>query len=219
MTAAQLHVAVNTRLQQVGAHVNDDFLIDEMDYYLTAAQREIVLDRIQQGKGDPASISATDLRPLISEQVLLPLLAATSFPAGVANEYFCPYPEDYIQWMSSETGLTRTADPVIASKEYIQNFPITEADMPRFRITTEHNPHIRNPRVLAKEDFLHVFCDADTTLIDQKITYVRFPLNIILDEADDFENQDPELPDHLHEEIVERALAKILRDLNAQPSE
>lgn len=219
MTAAQLHVAVNTRLQQVGAHVNDDFLIDEMDYYLTAAQREIVLDRIQQGGGDPSKIAVNDLRPLISEAILLPLLDATDFPAGGAGEYFCPWPEDFIQWMSSETGLTRTGDPQIDTKEYVQNLPITENRVIAYRQTTEHNPHIRYPRVLVREDFLHVFCDYQTTLIDQKLVYIRFPLDIKLDESDDFLNQDPELPDHLHEEIVEKALQKILRDLNTKPAE
>lgn len=219
MTAAQLHVAINTRLQQVGAHVNDDFLIDEVDYYLTAAQREIVVNRVQQSAGDPAQLAVNDIRPLISEQVLLPLFDATTFPAGVDNEYYCPYPDDYIMWLSSETGLTRTADPEIATKEYVQNQTITETQIAQFRTNTEHKPHIRNPRVLVREDFLHVFCDYQTTLVDQKITYVRFPLNIVLDEADDFLNQDPELPDHMHEEIIERALQKMLSDLNAEPEQ
>lgn len=219
MTVAQLHVALNTRLQQVGAHVNDDFLLDELDYYLTAAQREIVVNRVQQSAGDPDQLAVNDLRPLISEQVLLPLLEATAFPAGVDNEYFCPWPGDYIMWLSSETGMTRTGNPEIASKEYIQNQAITEGQIANFRVTTEHVPHIRNPRVLVREDFLHVFCDNESTLIDQKIVYLRYPLDIILDEVDDFENQDPELPDHMHEEILERAMQKILRDLNTEPQE
>ena len=108
---------------------------------------------------------------------------------------------------------------MITTQEYVQNVAITENEVIRFRITTEHRPHIRQPRILVREDFLHVFCDEDTTLIDQKIVYARFPLDIKLDEADDFLNQDPELPDHLHDEIVERALQAILRDLNAQPQE
>jgi len=219
MTAAQLHVAINLRLQQVGAHVNDDFLLDEIDYYLTAAQREIVLDRVQQAAGEPARLAVNDLRPLVSEQVLLPAIDAITFPAGVSGEYLIPYPDDYIMWLSSESGMTRTGDPLISTKEYVQNLAITEDQVMRVRTTTEHKPHIRQPRVLVREDFIHVFCDYQTTLIDQKIVYLRYPLDIVLDESDDFLNQDPELPDHMHEEIIERALQKMLRDLNASPEE
>lgn len=219
MTTAELHVAVNTRLQQVGAHVNDDFLLDEMDYYLSAAQRNIVIDRVQQAGGDIAKIPVSDLRPLISEYLLLPLLDASDFPLAIANEYYCPWPEDFLQWMSGETGLTRTADPVIVTKEYVGNIAITEDQVINYRVTTEHSPHIRNPRVVTREDYLHVFCDVDTTLIDQTIQYIRYPNNIVLDESDDFLNQDSELPEHLHDEIVERALQTILRDLNASPEE
>lgn len=214
-----MHTVLNTRLQQVGAHVMDDFIFDETDYYLSAAQRQVVQDRIQQGAGSPEQISSEDLYPVISEDILLPLLDATLLPEGVEHEYLCTWPEDFMKFMSGESKLTRTANPEITTAEYVQNVVITEDAVKRYRVNTEHRPYIRNPRVLPRENFIHVFCDEDTTLTKQKIVYVRSPLDINLDMDNSHLNQDPELPVHLHDEIVERALRSILRDLNATPSE
>ena len=135
--------------------------------------------------------------------------------AGSQFEYLCPYPDNYYEFVSGESGVTRTANPVITVKEYIPNQRIlTDGQLKRYRITTYNKPYIREPRIYLREDFLHVLCDHETTLLDQRLIFVRIPEDIYLDEADASNNVNCELPDQVHDEIVEAALALMVRDLN-----
>lgn len=135
--------------------------------------------------------------------------------AGSQFEYLCPYPDNYYEFVSGESGLTRSANPVISVKEYVPNQRIlTDGQLKRYRVTTYNRPYIREPRIFLREDFIHILCDNETTLIDQRLTFVRNPDDIFLDEDDALNNVNCELPDQVHDEVVEAALSLMVRDLN-----
>ncbi len=66
----------------------------------------------------------------------------------------------------------------------------------------------------AGEDFFHIFADVDTSIEDQKLIYVRYPLRIKW-HPDNLpeENTDCELPDEVHNEVVERAVSLMKNDI------
>ncbi len=135
--------------------------------------------------------------------------------AGSQFEYLCPYPDNYYEFVSGESGLTRSANPVISVKEYIPNQRIlTNGQLKRYRITTNNKPYIREPRIFLRDDFIHVLCDHETTLVDQRLVFVRIPDDIFLDEDDALNNVNCELPEQVHDEVVEEALKLMVRDLN-----
>ena len=138
--------------------------------------------------------------------------------AGAQFEYLCPIPDDYFAFIGGESGLTRTANPVISVKEYVPNMRISsDGQLKRYRVRTGNQPWIREPRIYLRDLFIHVLCDYETTLIDQRLIYVRKPDDILLDEDDAINNVDCELPEHIHDEVVETALQIMIRDLNLVP--
>lgn len=135
--------------------------------------------------------------------------------SGAQFEYLCPYPDNYYEFVSGETGLTRTANPVISVKEYVSNQRIlTNGQLKRYRVTTYNKPYIREPRIFLRDDFIHILCDHETTLIDQRLVFIRIPDDIFLDEDDALNNVNCELPEQVHDEVVEEALKLMVRDLN-----
>ena len=218
MTLVEMHTAIKVQLQQVAAEINDDFLSGEIDVYLNRAQLSVVKSRVNQG--EQGSQAEDDIRTLLHEDFLLPLIDKTAFPTGSDYEYLCPYPDDFLSYLGSEAGLTRSANPTISSKEYVPCRRIGTGDeLERYRVTTFHKPYLREPRILLRDDFLHLFCDHETTLVDAKVIFVRKPQELALDESDSSNNVESELPEHVHDEIVETALKLMLRDLNSTPSQ
>lgn len=165
--------------------------------------------------GDTSSIRITSVENLVVTDGGSVLTFTQTKEAGSQFEYLCPFPDNYYAFISGESGLTRTGNPTISVKEYVSNTRIlTSGQLKRYRVTTFNKPYIREPRIFLREDFLHVLCDDETTLIDQRLVYIREPEEINLDDTDSLNNKDCELPDHIHDEVVEYALQLMSRDLN-----
>ncbi len=310
MTVVDMHIAINTQLQQIDSAVVEDFVSGEIDLYLNRGQLLILKRKVREGQGREAQ--EEDIRTLLVEQVLYPLINRTDLPgnpvsflltisggsgtlgidldqgtgtapydqafsvdaettatnwlsshtstlaalgipiiatsvgsglirlsseelfvitdggstmtftqtpeAGSQFEYLCPIPDDYFTFIGGESGLTRTANPVISVKEYVPNMRISsDGQLKRYRVRTGNQPWIREPRIYLRDLFIHVLCDHETTLIDQRLVYVRKPDDILLDEDDAANNVNCELPEHIHDEVVETALQIMVRDLSLVP--
>jgi hypothetical protein len=215
MTAAEMHAAVAIELQQIASFVYDDFEPEEIDHYLNKAQEDFVQALSREFEGD--NVVKAEIRSLVKEQVLLQPIAASDFPEGNSYEFLIPYPADFWYLLVSESGITRSANPVIGSKVYVPNIDIKNDDLRKVRVTPFHNPYIRYPYVSQMEDFLHIFVDTETTLIDQKVRYIREPVRILWHpDNNDEENFDCELPSVTHDRIVEIAVSLMRRDIPAR---
>lgn len=212
MTSAEMHTAVNIELQQIDSFINDDFQPEEVDYYLNKAQEEIVREYAKVFEANEVAKSA--LNSVVAEQVLLVPIGADTFPTGDTNEKLINYPSDFWYFLSGECGITRTANPTIGSKSYVRMIPARNQDLDKIRITPFHNPYLRYPYVLQKEDFLHIFIDGETTLVDVKINYIRELVKIVYKITNAVEdNSDCELPDNLHQRVVDLAVNYMRRDM------
>ena len=208
MTPNQMHALVQLRLQEVGAYRYEDFLPEEVDVYLNLAQIALV-KRLASAENPRLS---DDLRTLVREQPILPVIDKTILPNGSPHEYAVPFPDDFLYYLGGEAGVTRTALPVIETKEYVGIVLGDETDVPALRVTTFNRPYLKRPIAVMREDFLHVFCDEETTVHDHKLVYLRLPATIKLDETDDYLNTHSDLPEHLHDEIVNGAVALMMSD-------
>ena len=156
MTAAEMHINVDIQLQQVGSFVYQDFSFIEIDLYLNKAQDDLVRERtglIIEGNNLDAIIrlAESDIRGVIKEFILLQPVAASIFIDGDAYEFIVPYPEDYWFYLTGEAGVTRTANPVIAAKAYLEMIIIGNTQLSKVRITPVHSPYIRYPYVIQQE--------------------------------------------------------------------
>lgn len=213
MTSGEMHAAVELELQQVGAFIYDHFEPYEIDHYLNKAQDDIVINRASFFEGNQIVIS--DLKSIVKEFVLLPVIDASTYPEGDQYEFLVPYPADYWIFLAGEAGVTRFANPVIGSKTYLKMVSARNDQLDKVRVIPGiHHPYLRYPAFSQMEDFLHVFIDEETTLVDVKLRYLRYPVRILFDEDNlDEENFDCELSDSVHNEVVERAVALMRVDI------
>lgn len=212
MTALEMHSAVAIELQQIASFVYDDFEPEEIDHYLNKAQEDLVQSLVREFEAN--NIVSGEIRSLIKEYVLIPVINASDFPSGDAYEKLIPYPDDFWYLLVGESGITRTANPTISTKSYITNVSIKSTDLKKVRTTPVHMPYIRYPYICQMEDFIHVFIDTETTLIDQKLRYIREPVKIVWHpNNNEEENYDCELASVTHDRIVEIAVALMKRDI------
>ena len=222
MTTLEMITATQDGVQSINSSVRDDFTNAEIVRYLNIAQIEFIKDRYQ-GINEPGFEEDTkrlsDIQELVTTDFLVPVFEANDLQLGSQYEYLFPYPDDYMFHVTMELGLTRTANPQITAKSYIPCKVITHAEIPYARyITGIHQPYLRNPRVLVREGFFHVFCDAETIAEDGRLIFIRLPDTLTYDETDNSLSVNCELQPHTHTDIVNIAVKLMIGDITDNPS-
>ena len=217
MTIEEMVDAVQLGLQKIDSFARDDFTPDEIVHYLNQAQLEFIKDRFQgqnESGFEETPKRTADLQEIVATEPLIPVLEATSVILGSQYEVLLPYPDPYMFFVYLELGLTRTANPVIASKTYVPCKPGVHGREQFYRVVAgQHSPYIRNPIVLFREGFMHIFTDVDTTVEDGRLTFVRQPDDLLLDQVDPTSSISSELAVHTHFDIVNIAIRIMMDDL------
>lgn len=222
MTVEQMHTDFDLALQKISSFAVEGFESEEIDRYLNQAQLQIIKDRFS-GLNEPGfedtKARTSDLSQVVQTGILIPALDASSVFLGSAYEYLVSYPDDFMYYVAAEGEVTRTANPVIGTATYVPAQLVRNDKIDHFRVAPPHNiPWIRKPGVMFREGFMHWFCDHETTLIQARLVYVRIPDTILRDTVDPSSSIQAELPEHLHTDIVNLAVAIAMRDLTNDPS-
>ena len=136
-----------------------------------------------------------DLRNMIKRDTL-----TIGDPIDTLHGYLVDLPVDYLHYIRSDSQVTRTALPTISSSSIVPNRIVNYTDIDQLVTSAFSKPIIRKPSIVFEEDGkMVVFRDAYTTLEDVYLTYLRMPIEISLD-------NDCELPEYMHEEIVALAV-------------
>jgi hypothetical protein len=111
--------------------------------------------------------------------------------------------------------MTRTQVPAIVSGTYVNNIPVTYDNLLFFESNGTNKPIFKNPKEILEGDFLIVLPDFYTTISHIVVVYIRVPLQMTLDTPVGGSTTNTcELPIHLHQDIVDRAVALSMQTVN-----
>lgn len=201
MNTAQLHIGVNLGLQKVASNIYDDFLSEEVDYYLNETVNNYIKQQYSliknEGRGIEHQYINENLRTLIITDDLAPPVVVSHIP----NAYRFTLPGDYLYYIFSR---------VKVGDQWINNRAVEPKGIKRY-IKTQHNdPIFREFPVLLESDKIIVIGDSTINLSTSAsvvLTYIRKP-NVI-----NFKTAPTDeliLPQHTHTEIVDLTVDKLL---------
>jgi len=221
MTLLEMIRSVELEFQKIDSSSRDAFLPQEITEYLNIAQVEFIKDRFKGGNEpgfEDTTYRIADLQEVVTEAILLPVLEAEDVFLGSKHEYLLPYPENFMFFVGTEVNISRTGIKPIFTNQYIPVTGITHAEIPFCRVTAFNKPYIRSPRLLFREKFMHIFCDADTTMTEGRVVYVANPDKMVYDSVDTSRNVNCELSDHTHGDIVNIAIKLMSASLVSDPT-
>lgn len=213
MDIQEMHIGVNLGVQKVNSNAFDNFLPEEIDYYLNKAQREYIRrqniylkERLKEVSinGKIASSEVLEnLGSLITSESLSPPTAVSYF----SNAFSFSFPPEFdmFQYLySTATVNTNERRPCkLVSPHELHLYSKLNYNEPIFR-------HL--PIYISESKFV-VFKDVKITSIDSlDVVYIKTPDTVSLT-ADPKVNSN--LPVHTHDEIVDIAVGMILGDLKS----
>ena len=223
MNIKQLHIGVNLGVQKIASHQRDDFMPQEIDFYLNNAVNDFITEQysyLKQEKRDTGGQFVNEnLRTLIKTAIINykespPPGDETNATSGsyYPNSIVGPVPQDYLYYVF---GIMRVNDE-LHNLRYIQPKGIKP-----FLATADNSPIFREfPLFISDRDF-SIICDSLVEPDDCNnitITYISKP-DIIEYTEGTKENEYVSLPPHTHKMIVDIAVQTMLRDLSPPTGE
>jgi len=203
LTYLELHIGVNLETQKIGSNINDDFLPEEIDYFLNEAVKDYIKMQYSNIKNEERNVESQfvneNIRTLIKTNNLANIVTVSYLPNTIKGDL----PNDYLYYIFSRTNSNgtwknnRKLEPK-GIKDYIE----TEFNSPLFR---------EYPLLIEGDSVLVIGNATDQLSSNDNIsfTYVKTPEKIALigNESTEFTS----LPEHTHLEIVNIASNKILQ--------
>jgi hypothetical protein len=215
MTVQELHYAVDQGLQKVGSYAYDNFLPEEIDYWLNRAQERFIKDR---------AFSHSDLKQLgfVANQKRLDDLRLivnndytdnTAAQAGIEFQYY-DLPANYLYLINVRANIRRDNCKPATTESPLVTVPV--------RIVANHEVHFlqqdpfarsnsTSPLAILSDRDLKVFQDNENFILEGiSLDYIRTPEQIDLQL-----NQTSELAEHTHQEIIDIAVKTILEAIES----
>lgn len=201
MNATELHIGVNLGVQKVASNINDDFLPQEIDYYLNESVKDYIKQQYSSIKVENRNIESQyvneNLRTLIATAEISPVSVVDYLPNAVQGDI----PSDYLYYIFSRTK---------NDSSWYNNRRLESKGIKNYIETESNSPIFREFPLLIEGDKLTVIgnateeLDTDTTL---RLTYIKKPskVDVVNSPSDDLD-----LPEHTHLEIVNITVDKIL---------
>jgi hypothetical protein len=215
LTVQELHYAFDQGLQKVGSYAYDNFLPEEIDYWLNRAQERFIKDRAfifsdQKQAGFEANQKRLDdLKNIIS----LDYLDDAAPAAGVAfQEYNLPLDYLYLINIRASIRKDRCNPATLSSPQDITPVRIVNNREVYF---LQKDPFARSnvdsPSAVLFERDIKVFQNNESFILEGiYLDYIRQPEIISLQL-----NQTSELSEHTHQEIVDIAVKTILEAIES----
>ena len=121
---------------------------------------------------------------------------------------------DYRNYVRSESNMTRSAVPAVAVAKNFANTEIAKEEIKIYETNGINKPLFTSPRSYVEGTYLIVVPDAYSTVVAEKITYVRVLDTLVLTGAGAGETVTCELPAFLHEKVVDIAVVKSRETVN-----
>lgn len=210
MNTSQLHIGVNLGVQQVASNVRDDFLSEEVDYYLNESVKDYIKQQYSEIKTESRDIESQYVNENLRTLITTSELGNSSVVDYLPNTVEAPLPDNYLYYIFSRTKndnqwfSNRRLEPK-AIKDYVES----ESNSPQFR---EFPVLLQNGIVLVIGDAVNQLSE-NTNIY---LTYIKQPNTIDFKERP---NEELTLPDHTHSEIVNLTVDKLLTVIQGRRDE
>lgn len=201
MTTLEMHLAVDVGLQRIASNVYDDFLPQEIDVYLNRAFLLFIREKKEAVKAGDLE-ARDDIRTIIEA-----CTKALTVQDGEDYIFEAPAPDDYRFFLGARVKLEAswvTCDEVgpVAIQEYLP----TKDDAPLF---DDFPVTVIGSKILIVKD------TSDVTPQKVTLTYVKDHPDVHV-AAPGQSEQDPLLPPHTHQQIVDIAVQLMHGDLQVK---
>lgn len=215
MTVQELHYAIDQGLQKVGSYAYDNFLPDEIDFWLNRAQERFIKDRAfahsdQKQLGFVANQKRLDdLREIMA----IDYVDQAAATAGVEFQQF-DLPVNYLYLVNLRARIYKDRCKPAVVGGALTTVPVRIVDNSEV-YHLQQDPfsrsQIETPSAILSQQDIKVFQDNESFILEGiSMDYIRVP-----EEIDLQLNQTSELAEHTHQEIVDIATKNILEAIQS----
>lgn len=205
MTVQEMHYAVDQGLQKVGSFVYDNFLPEEIDFFLNKMQERFIKDRVFN-TADPKRLGFSSNQKRLDD---IRSILEVDFTDVIAGSPSVPYqrhdlPVDYLYLINLRVRLT----PAHCDSSVIKVMPARVVEQDKL-YELLRNPFatstVSSPVASISVEDITVFQTEKFILKGVELDYIRKPEEIGLSSG-----LDCELAEHTHHEIVDMTVKHIL---------
>lgn len=214
MTIIEMHRAVDLGLQKVSSYQFDNFLPEEIDFFLNKMQDRFVKDVISKW-GDPKRLGFEAIQKRLDDIRVLITDAESSF-IGESYEDSASLPADYCYAVNLRAKIYEKdcgkSQATTSSSEVKKNVRIVEQDMLYKLIDNPFaSPDKNSPLAVFEGNNIRIICNKLSILKSYCLEYIRKPAEMSLSLCTDCE-----LPTHTHQEIVDLTIKHMLETIESQ---
>jgi len=205
MTVQEMHYAVDQGLQKVGSFVYDNFLPEEIDFFLNKMQERFVKDRVFN-TADPKKLGFSLNQKRLDDVRAILEIDFTDMNVGSPSVPYQRYdlPIDYLYLINLRVHLT----PSNCDSSVVKVMPARVGDQDKI-YEMLRNPFATtlpsSPLASISGEDITVFQSEKFILKGVELDYIRKPEEISVSSG-----QDCELAEHTHHEIVDMTVKHIL---------
>jgi hypothetical protein len=215
MTVDEMHIAFNLGLQRMNANAYDTFLNEEIDFFLNRAQDRFIKERTNV-KSDPRRDGFEGSQKRLDDiRVLVQQNFNETFPAQEGAQWIQgDLPVNYIHLVTVQADVHYNRCGDVTTSDPSMMVPVRVVDNAEV-YTMNRNPfaksNIDSPMATVSRDDLKVYQDGKSFILKGiTLDYIRKPRVIDLSL-----NQDCELAEHTHQEIVDIAVKNVLEAIES----
>ena len=231
MTVREMQEGVEILIRQIDKNLPNRLMSTDIEYYLTAAQNEIVSRRFSGhnlvGEAFEETVKRMEDLRLLNRIEKDIALDGVNNPSNISNAvYFSALPSDYMFYVKSFSTVTRTDTTPTGFNT--ANKLIKSEDSSKYIATPYNNPILREPVAIligsatgdAVDNGILILHDSFTTIVTLDVQYLRKPLKLTSEAlagvyASGYVNTS-ELPEYLHQEIVTTSVRMITATENPE---
>lgn len=213
MNVKEMHIGVNLGVQKIASNLNDDLLPQEIDYYLNEAIDDYIKSQYTQLKSERRSKEQEYINENLRTLVLTEQLKNLDKYNFLPRSYKAPVPNEYRFFLYART---------LINDVYKNNVKLSQNAAVKLVETPSNSPLFREIPLFIEGNSIIVMFDSQTTIesnivdgeeeypgLTINLTYIKNPNRVNLQG-----NEDCNLPEHTHKEIINMTVGKILQTLN-----
>ena len=215
MTVQEFHYAVDQGLQKVGSYSYDNFLPDEIDFWLNRAQERFIKDRAFS-HADNKRLGFVANQKRLDDLRQIMTIDFTDNATPVAGLEFQQYdlPANYLYLVNLRARIYKDRCKPATTTGPLFTVPVRIVDNSEVYFMQQDpfsRSQIDTPMAVLSEGDIKVFQNNESFILEGvSLDYIRVP-----EEIDLQLNQTSELAEHTHQEIVDIAVKNILEAIES----
>ena len=215
MTVQEMHTAFNQGLQRIDANAYDFMQSQEIDHWLNRAQERFIKDRafitgdVKRVGFEGNQKRLDDIRTIVEQDY------TDQFPVQTGAQWVqVDLPADYLYLVNLRADMHKNRCAQVTASDPVEVVPVRVVDNAEVHFMNR-NPFAKStmdsPLATVSEQDIRVYQDGESFILKGIFAdYIRIPEEISLSL-----NQDCELAEHTHQEIVDIAVKNVLEAIES----